>query len=235
MKKVMMFLVTLSFFLSLPSQAINILYRSDQRAPEEVFRYGFRNLGENDNILSHVEGESCISGTRDSAFVATTTSNTFAERFSRDVRAGDPFWVYSIRPSNNFYSVYSSLMYAYNASHNDIFRRTAETFSEQGEYAAFGGVESRQIMGAWLYRSNGPGVPATRLSYTVNPGYIDEDTHVNTEPYVVYYLPSVTSSLLSCESCVNSSSHSFYIKNNKGDLAEKIIYCKRLFYVILFD
>ncbi|CAI1891479.1 NAD-dependent ADP-ribosyltransferase [Serratia ficaria] len=223
------------FFMIFKSQAIELVYRSDQRAPEGIYREGFHALGENDNMLTHVEGESCISGTRDSAFVATTTSYIFAERFSWDVRVGEPFWVYSIRPTNNFYSVFSSLIYAYNHSHNEIFRTTAETFRGQGEYAAFGGIASQQVMGAWLYRSNGRGIPATRLSYVENPDYIDDDTDVNPAPYPSYYLPTGSNSLTSCERCINSTSPSLPLDLNEKSLVDKIIFCKQFYSILLFE
>lgn len=214
------------------SQAIDLVFRSDKRAPEEIYRTGFPPLGENDNILRHVEGESCLSGTGDSAFVATSTSNDFAINFSQNVPAGEAFWVYSIRPSNNFYSAYNSLINAYNLSRNEIFLTTANSFMEQNELMAFGGISNTQVMGAWLYRSNGYGSPADRLSYTTNPYYVDENTHANLDPYPHFYLPtpSTSISLSSCERCVSSTSSMF--KVDRENIAKRIIRCK--FYFSLF-
>ncbi len=213
------------------AQAVDIVYRNDQRPPEIIFQQGFLPLGENDNILSHVEGESCISGTRNSVFVATTTNYGFAENFGRDVPEGDAFWVYSIRPTDNFYSAYTSLMHAYEDSGHEIFRTTADTFLEQREYMAFFGVASTQIMGAWLYRSNGLGVEPSRLSYTTNPYYIEEHTDVNQNPYPIYYIPTPSSSLHSCERCISSMSS---IKKG-NDLSIRIIECERLMSTLLVN
>lgn len=233
MRKINLFIGVVLYFIVTGSQAHGLVFRTDKRSPEEIYSNGFPSLGENDNILRHVEGESCLSGTGDSAFVATTTSYNFAVEFSQNVPAGEAFWVYSIRPSNNFYSAYNSLMNAYNLSHNEIFRTTADSFREQNEYMAFEGISNRQVMGAWLYRSNGYGIPATRLSYTTNPYYLEEDTDVNPNPYPQYYLPtpSTSISLSSCERCVNSTSPFF--KEKKEGIATRVIRCKFFFSIFI--
>ncbi|BEM36215.1 hypothetical protein SME06J_49070 (plasmid) [Serratia marcescens] len=211
--------------------SIDLVYRHDSRSPGVIYSEGFQALGENDNILSHVEGVSCLSGTRDSAFVPTTMSYEFAVEFGRDVAPGSSFWVYSIRPTNNFYSTYASLMNAYRSTGIHAFQDTADTFREQYEYMAFAGIESEQILGAWLYRSNGLGVPATRLTYTTNPGYVEDQTVVNPDPYPRYYIPTPSSSLMSCERCVNSTSPMNRAKDSS--LPGRIQSCKRLLSMLL--
>lgn len=206
--------------------AFDVVFRQDGRSPEVIFNDGFHSLGEDDDILSHVNGESCISGMRNSAFVSTTTDNSVAVEMGQQVRAGDAYWVYSIRPTDTFYSAYNSLMYAYADSNNNIFRETAILFQPQLEYMAFGGIVREQIIGAWLYRSHGMHQLPERLSYTPNPYYEPAGTDVNQNPYRIYYHPSPSSSLVTCDNCLNSSSP--FISEEKNKFPLKVIWCKRL-------
>lgn len=216
------------------AHAIDIVYRQDNRPPAIIFEHGgFQPLGEDDDILHHVEGISCLSGRRTSAFVATTTEDDVAIGMGRDVQPGEAFWVYSIRATNNFYSAYNSLMYAYSQTNIDIFRDTAQTFAPQREYMAFSGIGTEQILGAWLFRSRGVHTDPERISYTQNPYYVHADTGFNPNPYPHFYIPdsSSSSSLTTCESCVNHASPRIGAAGN--NFSKVLIQCKRFTAVML--
>ncbi|WP_074181129.1 scabin-related ADP-ribosyltransferase [Serratia marcescens] len=213
------------------AHAIDVVFRQDTRPPAIIFEHGFQPLGDDDDILNHIEGISCLSGRSTSAFVATTTDQSVAVGMGRDVQQGEAFWVYSIRPSDNFYSAYNSLMYAYSQTNINIFRETAQTFAPQREYMAFAGIASEQIIGGWLYRSHGLHTEPVRLSYSENPYYLPENTDVNPNPYTRYHIPSPSSSLTTCESCI---SHVSSITGARVNIfTTTLIQCKRFTAIML--
>ncbi|UGA36174.1 hypothetical protein JOS77_16955 [Chromobacterium haemolyticum] len=95
MKKIsflLCFLVSLlfsSFSFSQPvsrSWPVSKVYRADSRPPEDVFKNGFSAWGININFNAHVLGLSGSSGSRDSAFIPTTSAESIAQRFATDLR-----------------------------------------------------------------------------------------------------------------------------------------------------
>ncbi|HDX6426021.1 TPA: pertussis toxin-like subunit ArtA, partial [Escherichia coli] len=94
-------------FVSNSTFAIQYVYRVDGRPPDVVFRDGFRSHGNNRNLQQHIRGDSCAAGSRDSAFIATTTDinetyNIARQYFSNSLFHGR-LYRYRIRANNIFY------------------------------------------------------------------------------------------------------------------------------------
>lgn len=107
------FFVLLFLFLSFDSYAVRFVYRVDSRPPDVVFRDGFRSHGNNRNLQQHIRGDSCAAGSRDSAFIATTSDvnevyNIARQYFSNSLFHGQ-LYMYRIRTNNIFYSLTPSV------------------------------------------------------------------------------------------------------------------------------
>ncbi|WP_071999969.1 scabin-related ADP-ribosyltransferase [Raoultella planticola] len=111
LKKAMLLLILLSGSAS----AVDFVYRVDSRPPSEIFRDGFRSHGNNRNLQQHLRGDSCAAGSRDSAFIATTTSLSETYNIARQYYSSSTFrgtlYRYRIRANNIFYSVQPSVNY----------------------------------------------------------------------------------------------------------------------------
>ncbi|HAV9405821.1 TPA: pertussis toxin-like subunit ArtA [Escherichia coli] len=105
------FLISISWY----ANAIDFVYRVDSRPPNEIFRDGFRSHGANRNLQQHLRGDSCAAGSRDSAFIATTTSLIETYNIARQYYSSSGFhgrlYRYRIRANNNFYSLQASVNY----------------------------------------------------------------------------------------------------------------------------
>ena len=111
LKKVMFFFILLSG----SANAVDFVYRVDSRPPSEIFRDGFRSHGNNRNLQQHLRGDSCAAGSRDSAFIATTTSLSETYSIARHYYSSSTFrgtlYRYRIRANNIFYSIQPSVNY----------------------------------------------------------------------------------------------------------------------------
>ncbi|MES3577493.1 hypothetical protein [Enterobacter cloacae] len=146
------------FFISSYVCADNLswVYRFDTRNPAEIFTNGFPSWGDNPNLIDHVSGDS-IRG-RSSLYVSTTFDENAVVRMGREFLPANPntaFWIYTIRPSSNFYRVGESLMtearraqeegrWSESQNYIELYR----VFEWQREIAAREGIEPEQIYGA---------------------------------------------------------------------------------------
>ncbi|EIQ4656880.1 TPA: pertussis toxin-like subunit ArtA [Escherichia coli] len=112
MRKIFMLVMAL---LSGAVNATDFVYRVDSRPPGEVFRDGFRSHGSNRNLQQHIRGDSCAAGSRDSAFIATTTSLSETYNIARQYYSSSTFqrtlYRYRIRANNIFYPIQPSVNY----------------------------------------------------------------------------------------------------------------------------
>ncbi len=101
--------------LSFDLYAVQFVYRVDSRPPDVIFRDGFRSHGNNRNLQQHLRGDSCAAGSRDSAFIATTTSLRETYNIARQYYSSSSFrgtlYRYRIRANNIFYSIQPSVDY----------------------------------------------------------------------------------------------------------------------------
>lgn len=185
-------------------------YRADTRPPEEVFNTGFQNLGDNDRIIEHVEGESCFSGTQNSAFISTTLHSDFAVNWLSEGRnSGNTYYVYEIRPTNNFYDVTSTLLRGYQITQRQRFWDVAYYFQGQAEVVAFGGISAEQIVSAREYITTGVNTPPTLVRVINNANYVNDaisDSYGSAYPYV--YADDAADDSSSCSSYCSVESSS---------------------------
>lgn len=110
-KIIIFFLITFSWY----ANATDFVYRVDSRPPDEIFRDGFRSHGTNRNLQQHLRGDSCAAGSRDSAFIATTTSLIETYNIARQYYSSSGFhgtlYRYRIRANNIFHSIRPSVNY----------------------------------------------------------------------------------------------------------------------------
>ncbi|WP_159567636.1 enterotoxin A family protein [Budvicia diplopodorum] len=227
-------LVVLASFISTTALADDVyFYRADSRPPQTIFSTGFVVLGQNNNLLRHVEGESCFTGTRDSLFTSTTASQSFA------IDWGDrrqDFYVYAIRPTSNFFRVYDSLNYAAQQSGDPEFTHRARFFQEQDEWVALGNITPQQIYRAIRYTRTPDGIAvAHEASY--NQRYEDIQTAPSSTPYTIWYPINDSSSSDSCYECASNSSASARLRRSTAYPNTQVLQlCSRsLIYNLLGD
>ncbi|HCP1377299.1 scabin-related ADP-ribosyltransferase [Escherichia coli] len=181
-------LIFFAVIFSYESVAVQYVYRVDSRPPDVVFRDGFRSHGNNRNLPQHIRGDSCAAGSRDSAFIATTsdineTYNIARQYFSNSLFHGQ-LYRYRIRANNSFYSLAPSVQ---------LLRERGVTFSrfeeimmrEQSEIVADGRIPTENIAEAVQLNydrtsgvvSDGNGTTNSRflnISTDSNPGIIPD-------------------------------------------------------------
>lgn len=161
---------------------VSTVYRTDSREYPDVFKNGFASWGNNIDFVEHVYGESGVGGTRDTAFVATTASLTFAQEYADILAYREAYrsrerygiaYIYDIRATNNMYSAEGTLRSLYNGH----LPPSAEHFIlEQQEWAALYHIAGNQIRSVTVVEySNGH----FHNSTVANPSYMNETTHSN--------------------------------------------------------
>ncbi|CAM4007800.1 enterotoxin A family protein [Xenorhabdus thuongxuanensis] len=172
---------------------IDRVYRMDFRPLERIIiDGGFLPLGTNDDIVQHVQGvdlEGSIGG--NSAFVSTSTDREFAFEWGADFNeAHEPFYIYDIRPTPNFYSVLLSLEYLYQQTDDSRYQNLINTFGHQAEYVALGGISIEQVYGMQEYvYDQGAGDYVERGGYIPNTLYRGVQTGPNAGPYIQHSQP----------------------------------------------
>ncbi|MEQ1964169.1 enterotoxin A family protein [Xenorhabdus khoisanae] len=142
---------------SLAQQNIVQVYRADSRPPQQIFiqNGGFHPWGTNADLAEHIQNYSLGADqpAEGSAFVATTTNEEQAIRWGVEMSSPDeePFYVYNIRPTANFYSVVLSLQAFYARTGDRRYLKLLNAYEEQREYAAFNGISVTQIRGVDVY------------------------------------------------------------------------------------
>ncbi|MDR5777688.1 MULTISPECIES: hypothetical protein [unclassified Caballeronia] len=95
--------------------ATDFLYRVDSRPPEQIFSSGFESHGDNWDLVQHLNGDSCVSGSRDSAYVAMTGGVDETRRIARQYYSSSAFhgtlYRYEIRADENYYRLRVSVDY----------------------------------------------------------------------------------------------------------------------------
>ena len=176
------------------------VYRSDFRSPDEIFRNGFRPLGNNDDLKDHVTGASCNTGNRNTAFVATSTSEQFAINWGRDRTVVNPderyIYVYRIRATGNFYDVYQSLLQAYRNTGDTMYQALANHYQYQQEWVAFNGVTANQVEQVDVYGRPDRNGHMPLIRSQTNPHYVDSQSHGNPDPYPISGQAATTNWLL---------------------------------------
>lgn len=97
------------------SNATDFVYRVDSRPPDVIFRDGFHSHGSNLNLQQHIRGYSCVGGSRDSAFIATTTNIDSTYSIARQFFSSSTFtgrlYRYRIRADINYYHLEPSVQF----------------------------------------------------------------------------------------------------------------------------
>ena len=173
----------------------SFVYRSDLRPPSEVFQNGIKNLGENQDLLDHVSGISCTTGSKkDTAFVAKSLSEEAARGFglgnlwtSRKGRRH--IYLYKIRATEFFYDIQASLKKAYKETGNFEYLDMADKFKAEKEWVAFHGIHRNQIMSAKVYMKDVTFGRGIYLRTETNELYISANTRGNRDVFPVNGLP----------------------------------------------
>ena len=167
------------------------VYRADFRDPEKIFKSGFQPLGDNEDLIDHVYGNSCnIGGTKDAAFVATSIKKDFAHNFGLDMlwSTGDAayVYVYKICATKSFYDVSLSLDEAFKVTGDMQYMMAAVTFAHEEEWVAYGGISNGLIRSVSIYKKDAAEKRSGVLvRKTYNPHYLSENTRANAEAFPV--------------------------------------------------
>lgn len=161
------------------------LYRSDHRAPAEIFEDGFQVNGDgmNKNLLDHVSGRS---NGDDTAFVSATSDLEFALDWQPNA------WVYGIAPTDAFHNVNNTFTQAVAASPDASVRREAQRlldlYEYQREWSSLGDIAPHQI--AWaapiIVTDGLAAIDIPRKQY--NPNFTPEPTVPSLDPFPLEHL-----------------------------------------------
>lgn len=161
------------------------VFRAESRPPSEVFVSGFTSWGDNINVNAHVLGLSGGRGSRDSAFIPTTSNPDTARRFAIDllnVACDATSYIYNIRPDANFYSASTSLYNIY--EHATPPRRVSDqmraTMAREQEWFVPHHIPPEQIQSVTIYTRVDGVIHETTLD---NDRYVPGDTQSNDDPY----------------------------------------------------
>ncbi|WP_219495430.1 scabin-related ADP-ribosyltransferase [Proteus terrae] len=187
MRKIILIILFILFNIQLSyARPVSKVYRADSRPPEEVFKKGFVAWGNNINFHAHVNGVSGRRGSKDSAFIPTTSSFKSSEKFAKDllnVSSENKSYIYKIRPTNNFYSALDTVYYY----HDQIKERVSDilrtVLTEEQEYSAYINITNQLIELVTIYTK----IDSDIIEETIpNPHYSPEETHSSDEPYKGY-------------------------------------------------
>lgn len=211
------FVILFSCISSAFSQPVSRVFRADSRPPEDVFENGFQAWGTNINFNAHVLGISGRRGSRDSAFIPTTSNIQSAENFALDLLNVSPdatAYVYVIRATDNFYSAMTTMYNLYDSAGIRLPDTTRATIAAEQEYSAYSYITGQQILYVMAYsREDGE----TVRTISSNPYYERLQTHSNEEPFT-YGMPyeiSVQPMLLMGQSLTNINNE---MPNNSTEL-----------------
>ncbi len=188
-------------------------YRMDTLTPDVVFQRGFRVLGNENDVLAHVLGNSCLEGNADSRFISVTTDRDVALTRGSYAPNGITFYLYRIRPTINFNNSYNSLIYAYLRTGDRIYENAAEDYRFESEWLAVPpegsqtAILGNQVIDAVQYWSRGMTRTPLEGETFRNAEYSDQNTWPNPQPYI--FTPSVRpddASNSACNSCMSRSS-----------------------------
>ncbi len=199
------------------SQPVRRVFRADSRPPEDVFQNGFQAWGTNINFNAHILGISGRRGSRDSAFIPTTTNGQAAENFALDLLNVSPdatAYVYYIRATDNFYSAMTTMYNLYDSAGLRVPDTTRATIAAEQEYSAYLHISPEQIVYVMAY-SREDGVIVRTLH--ANPNFDDLDSQANEEPFT-YGMPyeiNVQPMLLMGQSMTNINNE---MPNNSTEL-----------------
>lgn len=232
--RALMVIFSLLFF-SPALLAQTFFYRSDSRPPtgaDGIFERGFHPWGENDNLLEHVQGDSLgeHGAAASSAFVATSTDSGVAIGISAaEEEDGTEFYLYEIRPTNNFYSVDGSFRAWGNSDAG--YRAALEDFGHQQEYVAFGGISREQVFRATLYRVVG-GQPTATTTIFNNGHYENIASAASVGPYPHMYPSGDETQFSTTYACANnntsSSANGRFSLGQSGGFYKKMQKCNAL-------
>jgi pertussis toxin subunit 1 len=171
------------------SKPVSTVYRADSRVPSDVFENGFHAWGTNINFISHILGHSGRRGTRDSAFIPTTSSLNSANRFAIDllnVAEDRTSYIYNIRATNNFYSALDSTYNIYDTAGVRVPESIRATLAMEQEYSAYQNIPAQLIQSVTIRYRAQDGTIITRTEE--NPYYTPDVTHSNESPFT-YGMP----------------------------------------------
>lgn len=174
----------------------HVVYRVDERTPDEIFRTGFEPWGRNDYLLAHVLGESLLSDVPEqqrSYFVATTATLDAAYQIARarwryaPALRTAPLYIYEIRATQNFYDV-DRYMDAIEQNppegeNRQVIAAARRAYRYQREWAAAGPIDFRQVRWAREIRYRDDRIGDFREF--VNDRRTDENTVANDGIYPI--------------------------------------------------
>ena len=188
------------------------VYRADFRDPVDIFQNGMSSLGDNADLIDHVDGRSCNYQQANSAFVATSSEYQstlhWASEQLRTNAEQRSIYIYRIRASSNFYSVYESLMSAFRrSSPSDVrYRQRADRYRLLFEWVALRTIPANQIERVIRYERDAENRDIVQMGILPhwNVDYQVRSTRGNNRPFdaeqivsdEVYAVPSNFSGLL---------------------------------------
>ncbi|QZN96121.1 scabin-related ADP-ribosyltransferase [Symbiopectobacterium purcellii] len=183
--------VMLIFFMCLFSGSAYpaFFFRYSVVPPERVFQQGFLPLGNNSNVYQHIAVVSCFDRNANSRFISTSSSQLMAmEMANANTPIGSNYYLYRIRPTDNFYNSMNSVQAAMNRTHDERFLAAYFYYMLEEEWLAEGGISPQQIHSAIEYQSQGPHQEATLIMEYLNAAYIEA---YSTPSNTVYSIPDL--------------------------------------------
>lgn len=186
------FLLLFSFMVNVAFaiEPYDTVYRADDRGPDVVFQTGFLPHGTNINVESHLTGWSSgayvLSSNRNSNFISTTIDYDTAVSFAGEhVRSGEYYYVYDIRPTENFYSAEETMNSIANYQQVSLSNELRYLLIGEGEYFSYGEIPNTLIRSVDVYYRNPITHQVTEQGSYSNANYREDDTHTNTGAFTI--------------------------------------------------
>ncbi|PIJ83609.1 hypothetical protein BLD47_04155 [Erwinia sp. OLCASP19] len=144
-------------------------------------------MGDNINFAAHIRGRSTYMGSRDSAFIATTTDDERATELAvmRSMVENRPYYVYRIRANYNIFNAVETLVHIWqvhgiDTPPDDVIGLAMMDY----EYSAYQRIDREQVESVvTVTRDPGTGVPI--FTGHSNANFINRDTHASLQPFTL--------------------------------------------------
>lgn len=229
-------LIIFVLFFSHGAYSTLFFYRFDNVDVGDAFKIGFIPSGHNRNMYQHIRGTSCFEGDATSYFISTSAEEQVPHAMAAEVTpVGENYYLYTIRPTSNFYSSVNSLRAAFVRTNDWRFQSTILDYIHEQEWLALGGIETEQIFSVRAYRSRGRGQQGELIGEYPNPAYLDADTGPNSGVYPIQNLPRYEPSEYSACSTCSIESISSMAKRDINDNVRRWEKCRYNMIAMVMD
>ncbi|MFT0137327.1 enterotoxin A family protein [Alcanivoracaceae bacterium MT1] len=180
------FFLVFSLFGNARAENGGFLFRVDTRPPSVVIyggsEGGFSPLGDDESLVAHVRGATCLQGSRTSGYISVSSDPEWADNYARrlySLRGGEPVYVYVIRQTRDFYNAARVLRTRFPDDHPYV-----QSAERQSEWVTRNNITTADIYGVREF-SEAAIDPNHTPPIQRNIQYSDEASSVNNGTFLI--------------------------------------------------